>query len=488
MKFLRISSILIFAVFILNLLAVPTKADSITAKFLDIPYSPKADDFGYAGSAPFSIEFIGGESAKATSCFNLTSQLARDFSVKWTIGSKSLSQSLDLSGGYVHTIGITKTGIQCAYLFQGGGLFDVNSLREPLYKFSETESQVVLTLTLSRGNSEITSANGVLQNPYYSPPAPEIIGLNRGDVVNGFVQFNLKNADGSKGSISPPSIKLCEVNSNTYCGLGWGKIQSDGSVILITDSNDAGKLASLNITYSNQNSAGYRVNSTVSVLIKIGEASQSIPWDYVKQFKDVFEIDPKLECANRATGGKLLACSIRPIVKSKGSSEDNSILKTTMSFDSFTQLDTKIWQKSKIITSNTSETTNFSVLVPSGKWNRFQFKIDNGYLPQTEYSDIKSYGSLPSGPEIKLEFPNFVLWNQPFQISATSTKGSLSSCTFSMGGNRLGKANAIGGSANISVTAVWNGSPGSTTTLQYTASCTVSGKSVTGYGFVKGFR
>jgi hypothetical protein len=487
MKFLRIINILIFAVFISNLFALPTNADSITAKFLDIPYSPKKDDFYYGGSAPFSIEFIGGESAKAKSCFDLTSQLARDFSVKWTIGSKSLSQSLFLDGGFVHTIGITKTGIQCAYLFQGGGLFDEYAL-EPLYKFSETESQVGLTLTLLRGNSEITSANGVLQNPYYSPPAPEIIGLNRGDVVNGFVQFNLKNADGSKVSVGPPSIKLCEVNSDTRCGLGWGKIQSDGSVILITVSNNAGKSASLNITYSSQNLAGRSVLRTTSVLIKIGEASQPIPWEYVKQFKDELEIDPKLECANRASGGKLLACSVSPIVRSKDSREDNSILKTIINFDSFTQLDSKIWQKSKIITSNTSESTKFSVLVPSGKWNRFQFKIDNGYLPQTEYSGIKTYGSLPTGPEIKLEFPNFVLWNQPFQISATSTKGSLSSCTFSMGGTRLGKANAGGGRANILVTAVWSGSPGSTTTLNYTATCTVSGKSVTGYGFVKGFR
>jgi hypothetical protein len=95
---------------------------------------------------------------------------------------------------------------------------------------------------------------------------------------------------------------------------------------------------------------------------------------------------------------------------------------------------------------------------------------------------------LPKGSEIKLQFPNFILWNTPFQITARATKGNLQSCTFSMSGNSLGRASASKGAATITVSSVWSGSPGSSTYLYYSVSCIVSGKTVYGTGSVKGFK
>ena len=466
-----------------GLFAIPAKANSITAQFLDIPYKPNRGDFYYGGAAPFSIEFSGEEALKAKSCFNLTSEIARNFSVKWTIADKSLTQSLDLDGGFVHTIGVTKTGIQCAYLFQGGGIYNED--------FSESQSQVGLTLTLFRGPIEITSKVGVLLNPKYVPPAPVIVGLNRGDTINGYTRFNLKNQDGNAVTLATPSVQLCALSGKT-CGLGWGKVQDDGSVILITNNNNVGESASLNVTYLYVNSTGNDVNPSTSLLVKISDSKEVIPLEIIRQFKEIFVVHSNLKCANR---GKFLSCAVQPVIRttSEGWSDvKNTIVKAALEIDVFAQVDSKPKKKFKSLSVVSGDTLEFSVPWPNGKWkrdwNRFQISIYDENIPQSEYSNNQTWGDLPSGQKINLQFPNFVLWNQPFQISATSSKGVLRSCTFSAGGSELGKVNARGGRVNVSVTAVWNGSPGSSTNLNYTAVCNVDGKSLTGYGSVKGFR
>lgn len=489
-KYLKVVIVFVNAILMCGFFAIPAKANLITAKFLEIPYKPKKGDFYYGGAAPFSIEFIGAEALKAKNCFNLTSEIARDFSVKWTIADKSLARSLDLDGGFVHTIGVTKTGIQCAYLFSGGGLYDINSLREPLYKFSENESQVGLKLTLFRGTEEITSGIGVLQNPEYVPPAPVIVGLDRGDTVNSYTRFNLKNLDGSAVTLGVPSIQLCELSSRK-CDLGWGKVQDDGSVILITNNTEVGKSASLNIAYSYLNSAGYDVRPSTSLLVKIGEPTEVISLEIVKQFKDIFELHSNLKCID---SGKFLSCTIEPVIKTigTGSNDKTSIVKSALELDVFTQLDSKPRKKFKTISVVSGNSIEFSVPWPNGNWkkdwNRFQISIDNENLPKGEYLNESTWGDLPLGPKINLQFPNFVLWNQPFQISATSSKGVLRFCTFSAGGSKLGKVNARNRQVSISVTAVWNGSLGSSTYLNYAAVCNVDGKSITGYGTVRGYR
>jgi hypothetical protein len=484
----RIALMALALALVVGVVETPAKADSLTAKFLDIPYKPQSGNFNSGGSAPFSIEFIGGEALTVTSCPELTSRIARNFTVKWSIGSKSLLQSLDLDSGFVHTIGITKTGIQCAYLFKGGGLFNNGNYNEPLYTFSKSESQVGLKLTLFRGSDEIVSGNGYLYNPDYVPPAPEIVGISRGDVIGGYTKITLKSPGNSNLTLSRPEISICDVRNKNTCDLGWGRLQEDGSIALITNPKSVGESALLSITWGFQNSTGRYNSATSSVAIKIGQSSETVPWKILKQFDEIFEVSPNLNCAQRATGGKLLSCTVAPIIREKDGYGDVNLFRTDVVFDSYLQLDTKAWKKSISVATVSGDSKKFSIPVPNANWNRFRIKLDNGFLTQPEDSGMESYGSLPTASEINLKFPNYILWNQPFQIRATSTKGTLSSCAFSMGSNKLGSAKSVGGAVSIVVKAVWDGSPGSSTSLYYTASCTVSGKPVTGHGVVKGYR
>jgi hypothetical protein len=488
MKLYKVNALLITSMLVLGLSTAAAKADSMTAKFLQIPYVGKSSDFNYGGDAPFAIEFIGGEALTAASCPDLTSRIVRNFSVKWTVGNKSLSQSLDLDSGFVHTIGITKNGIQCAYLFYGGGLFNRSYFDEPLYAFAKNESQVNLKLTLFRGTSEIVSGNGFLYNPDYSPSAPDIIGISRGDVVAGYTKLTLRYLDGSSSELSKPSIRICDVNRENMCNLGWGRLQEDGSIALITNPKSAGQSGLLKISWGFQNAAGRYSSTSTSIALKIGQSSEEVPWKVLKQFDEIFEVSPNLTCAQRAVGGKALTCTATPIVTEKNGYDNTNLFKTNLDFDSYLQIDTKSWKKSISVSAVSGGSKKFSIPVPSTNWNRFRVKIENGFLSQTESSGMETYGSLPTGSEINLKFPNYVLWNQPFQIKATSTKGTLTSCAFSMGSTKLGSAKAIGGTATVIVSSVWDGSPGSSTSLYFTANCIVNGKSVYGYGVVKGYR
>ncbi len=476
---------MISCLFVIGLPPQSAFANSLSAKFLDIPYASKRGDFNYAGSAPFSIEFIGGEALNASDCFNLSSRLVRDFSVKWTIGGKSLTQSLDLSGGFVHTIDVTRTGLQCAYLLYGGGLFG----KEGLYEFASNEVKVSLTLSLSRGITPITTASGFLLNPDYKPNSPEVIGFGRGDSIEGYKVISLRASNDSNLIVNKPLVTVCSIAAAdlNQCDRGWGIAQTDGSIAVITNQKFAGQSAILNINWSYTNSTGRTLPITISIPFKIGQSTSVVPWDVLKQFSYGLEISPNLKCDSRATSGKSVNCTITPTVSDSETSAD-SVIKSELNFTVLTQQDTKGWKAVTVVSTTSGTSKSFKLSAPSGSWNRFQIKTDNGVLVQDEYSDLFTYGSLPKGSEIKLQFPNFILWNTPFQITARATKGNLQSCAFSMSGNSLGRASASKGAATITVSSVWSGSPGSSTYLYYSVSCIVSGKTVYGTGSVKGFK
>jgi hypothetical protein len=461
----------------------PVNANSVTAKFLAIPYAANFNDFYYKGHTAFSIEFIGGEALKATDCINLTSTLAPDFSVKWAVGNRSLSQPLLQDRGFIHTIGVTKNGIQCAYAIERGLYSPSPERQEFLHYFSKNESKVDLKLTLFRGSKEIVSASGYLYNPDYAPPAPEIVGLNRGDMVSGYAKFTFKNSDGTKSILGEPSkMQLCELDLS-FCDLGsFSKMQSDGAVhLIITGVKNVGKSAKLELQWYVKNAAGLQEVVTTSVIIQIGPSSDLIPWEVVSKVYDL-RVLPNLKCDDKAISGKALNCSMAPVVGVTGW-EKISILKTDINFDIFVQIDEKMWSKLKSIPTVSGDSTKFSISVPRSKY-RFRVEVDNGVLPQPGSSRY-TYGGLPA---INLKFPDYVLWNKPFQISASSSKGNLTSCVFSMNGKELGTVKAVAGSAKISVKAVWSGFIGSSTRLYYTAKCIVDGKSVTGVDSVNGFR
>jgi len=463
---------------------LPSHADGLSATFLAIPYKVQSGDFYYGGTSPVSVEIDGQEILKFTKCTDLTNTL-QNLSILWNIGNRTFQESLFMDGGYIHTIGLTKNGIQCAFLNPHGGLFGTGGI----YQFGPNEEKVAASLTLYLGSDAIGHGNGYLFNPGYAPQAPQILGISRGDTINGYAKFTLT----PNNLTSTPTITLCDLSDSNLCSLGWGVQQPDHSIIVLTNEAFSGKSADLIISWPYRNSTGNYLDSRTDVIIQIGKSSNPIPWDIVKLFKGILYVQPNLNCGPQsAYKGKNLSCKITPQLQLTDSNypdgDFTSVVNTKVEFNVVSQLDTQAWKPLTRQIFPTGTTSTLTLKVPAGNWNRWIFQLDNGFLKQPQDSGSQTYGELPAGPSISLQFPDFVMWNVPFKISAKASSGTATKCTFSMSQRVLGTVAAKNGIASISVVAVWSGEPGTATNLYYSASCLVSGKSIGGYGFVEGFR
>ena len=483
-RILKVIVVAVIAMLTSNFFPILAQADGLTATFLAIPYTPQPGDFYYGSFSPVSVEIDGPDVLKYTQCSDLTNGI-QNLSIVWNISGKTFQESLFVDGGYIHTIGLTKSGIKCAFS---------NPQQTPIigsrgiYQFAPTEEKVAVTLTFNKGSTVLGTGNGDLLNPDYVPQAPQIVGINRGDTINGYAKFTVS----ANSLTAVPKVELCNLN-NDNCYLGWGLQQPDHSFVVLTNESFAGQSANLVLSWPYVNSSGNYLYSKTSVIVQIGKSPSPIPWAVVKQFKGILQVQPNLDCGNQsAYSGKNLPCKISPVVwlddGGYGDSSDGSIVNTKIEFNIISQLGTKSWKPLSKVAFPTGKTSLLNVQVPSGSWDRWIFRIDNGYLNQPQDSGIQTYGQLPVGPSINLQFPNFVMWNTPFIISAKASSGTITNCTFYMSQKVLGTVKAKSGVAKISVVAVWSGEPGTAANLYYSASCNVSGKTLSGNGYVKGFR
>ena len=463
-------------------------ADSLQATFLDIPYSPQQGDFRYGGYAPISVEFDGQDVLKYKNCAELINGI-QDLNVVWNINEKTFKQSLgDMGSGFIHTIGLTKNGIKCAFLnflFPGAlKCLTGYNCGNDFYEFGLNEKMVAVTLTMRRGESIIGTGKGNLLNPDYTPEAPKIVGLSRGDTINGYANFSLSGNSFS----SAPEVLLCDPAEPNHCTLGWAKELIDHNWVILPNQTMQGQSADLVLRWTYMNAAGFYQEVEADVIVQIGPSKAPVPWAVVRQFKDVLEVEPNIDCPTKALYGKNLTCSINPLVTTKYGSEKQSVVNTVVEFNISYQLGTSSWKPSSKVSVQTGVKSDLNLKVPNGPFDRWIFNLDNGYLSQPEDSGSQTYGQLKAGPTISLEFPNFVTWNTPFTIIAKSSSGNINSCTFSMSQKALGTVKGNGKVAKFSVLAVWSGDVGSSTNLYYSVSCQVAGKMLYGSGVVRGFR
>jgi len=480
-RLLKLTSFILVLLLSNLYLPAPANADSLQATFLEIPYSPQQDDFYYGGYAPFSVEIDGQDVLKYKNCSELTNGI-QDLYVVWNINGRTFQQSLFTDSGFIHTIGLTKNGIKCAFLNSHSQSYLLGS--NGIYEFRPTEEKVSVSLTMRRGESIIGTGKGYLLNPEYAPETPKIVGLARGDTVSGYAKFLLTGSTFS----TPPKISLCDLEDKNDCSLGWGKQLLDHSYVILTNQTMQGKSADLILTWPYLNASGVYQDVQTDVIVQIGSSMTPVPWVVVRQFRDVLEVEPNIDCPSTATYGKNLACNLTPRVITKNGDEDKSVVNTIIEFNISSQLGTSSWKPSSKISVPTDVKSGLNIKAPNAPWDRWIFNLDNGYLGQPQDSGTETYGQLKAGPTIGLKFPNFVMWNTPFNIVANSFSGNISSCTFSMSQKILGTVKGNGRVAKISVVAVWSGDEGSSTNLYYSASCKVAGKTIYGSGVVKGFR
>ena len=262
------------------------QAEGITVKILEIPMlNVKTDGLPASSNGkvnisfyePYSVEFSGPEALKHTSCESLILAM-KNLRATWTIIGKS--EGRDISARNVlYTIALTKTGIKCALSKRVGDWWDTP------YAFAPGEQSVPMTISISLDGNKLAENTGVLRNPNFSQPAPQIAGLSRGDVIKGFARFKFTGSVPSGPYLFRPEVKLCPVDTNGR-DCGWGYINEKNEGVVIADPLSYGKSATLSVQWSYTNSAGNDATTTSQLIgVSVQQSNDPIPWSVIEPSK-----------------------------------------------------------------------------------------------------------------------------------------------------------------------------------------------------------
>jgi hypothetical protein len=314
------------------------QAEGITAKILEIPMLNVKADNSSGGKTisflePYSVEFSGTETLKFLTCesFLLAKKNLRS---TWTISGKS--ESRDISAENVlYTIATTKTGIQCALSKR------IRSWWDTPYVFAQGEQSVPMTISISLDGNKITESTGVLRNPEFSQPAPQITGLSRSDVIKGFARFQLTGKVPSGPYQFRPKVKLCPVDTNGR-DCGWGYISEKNEGVVIADPLSYGKSATLSVQWSYTNSAGNDVSTTSQLVgLRVQQSSDPIPWSIIEPTKKFAHedfaliLDAQIYCSESAPikSNSVTCTSEGPQLSSRSNGFSDSKLRAQIKLD-----------------------------------------------------------------------------------------------------------------------------------------------------------
>jgi len=258
------------------------QAEGITVKILEIPIlnvKPEGllnwngNKISLSFLEPYSVEFSGPQAMKYSTCESFL-DATNNLTTTWTISGNSESRLIG-RGNVLYTIAITKTGIQCALSKRVGVWWDTP------YIFAPGEQSVPMTISISLDGNKIAESTGVLRNPEFSQPAPEIAGLTRGDVVKGFARFQFKGSVPAGPYQSPPEVTLCPVGSNGH-DCGWGYLDEMNEGVIIADPLSYGKSATLEVKWAYTNSARENVITTSKLVgLSVQQSNDPIPWSVI---------------------------------------------------------------------------------------------------------------------------------------------------------------------------------------------------------------
>ena len=312
----RVSHLLAFMVLatsIINFSAV-AHADDLSIKILEVPMSKVNTQGLTIGSngkvdlsfyEPYSVEFTGSAALKYSSCDQLVDGL-KGLETTWIAGGITNKRSIERSN-VLYTIGLTKTGIQCALSRR------VRSSWGTDYTFAPSEQSIPMTVSISLAGEKLAEKIGILRNPNYSPPAPSITGVSSGDTVNGFLKFKL---EGNLPEINPkalPLIGLCPPGENLGPECGWGYLDANGNAIVVANPNSYEKTTSLIVRWDIPNETGNEVGIESKVTgINVAANTTPIPWEVMSRLSQI-KIDLELNCGSSALKpGAELNCQVNP--------------------------------------------------------------------------------------------------------------------------------------------------------------------------------
>jgi len=261
------------------------QADGITVKILEIPTINVKEDglknwngnkISLSFLEPYSVEFSGTQAMKYSTCESFL-DATKNLTTTWTISGKSESRQIS-KGNVLYTIAITKIGLQCVLSKRDSVWWD----EDTRYSFASGEQSIPMTISISQEGNKLAESTGILRNPNFSQPAPEIVGISRGDVVNSFARFKFNGSVPAGPYQSPPKVTLCPVGTNGY-DCGWGYIDEKNEGVIIADPSSYGKSATLEVQWAYTNSAGESAFTTSKIIgLSVQQSKEPIPWSVIE--------------------------------------------------------------------------------------------------------------------------------------------------------------------------------------------------------------
>ncbi len=289
-------------------------ADDLSIKILEVPMLKvntqglKTGTNGKVDLAffePYSVEFNGGAALKVSSCEQLLDAIT-GLETIWTTAGITNKSSIERSN-VLYTIGLTKTGIQCALSRR------VRTWWGTDYTFAAGEQSVPMTVSINLAGVKMAEKTGILRNPNFSPPAPSIFGVNRGDTVNGYLKFKLEGKLPEASSKTSPSLGLCPPDVSLSAECGWGYLEADGNAVIVANPNSYGKSVTLIVRWDITNETGNDVFIESKLIgLNVSASDSPIPSQIMAKLSQL-KIDLDLDCgSSNLSPGAEIKCRIYP--------------------------------------------------------------------------------------------------------------------------------------------------------------------------------
>ena len=289
-------------------------AEDLSIKVLEVPIqnvdtsslpkgpNGKADLSFYE---PYSVEFDGGQAQKYSSCEQLVdgiSGLVTTWTTAGIVNESAISRS-----NVLYTIGLTKSGIQCALSRR------VRTWWGTDYRFSPGEKSVPMTISIYVSGVKFAEKTGTLKNPSYSPPSPLIVGVSRGDTALGYLKFKLEGNLPERNSDTLISLGLCPPDTNLGPECGWGVLDADGNAVVVANPGSYGKSTTLIVRWDLTNETGNAITIESKLVgVSVLANSTPIPWEIMRNL-NLLKIALDLDCGNSVLkSGAEVGCEVNP--------------------------------------------------------------------------------------------------------------------------------------------------------------------------------
>jgi len=397
----RLTYLIVLILFSASFIDMNAKAfaEDLSIKVLEVPIQnvdtsslPKGSNgkVDLSFYEPYSVEFNGSEAQKYSSCEQLVegiSGLVTTWTAAGIVNESAISRS-----NVLYTIGLTKSGIQCALSRR------VRTWWGTDYRFSPGEKSIPMTISIYVSGVKFAEKTGTLKNPSYSPPSPLIVGVTRGDTAHGFLKFKLEGNLPERNSDTLISLGLCPPDTNLGQECGWGFLDADGNAVVVANPDSYGKSTTLIVRWDLTNETGNAITIESKLVgVNVLANSTPIPWEIMRNL-NLLKIALDLDCENSALkSGAEVGCEVNPelVYSRSGYGTTQAKLNAEIAFQALIKSDNCV-EQSLTTTLFSNRKNIYKLKIPKGTTSIVQLKFIPA-SPTWQFSTENLYPGVKAG-------------------------------------------------------------------------------------------